>query len=480
MRNLRMRRALWVGSLLAVVALALSPVGCKRDKAKAPQAPVVLKMTGPDWGPTKLMADISKDFTAYATETLGHPVQIDFEGIPWSSYYERLAAALAAGDPAYDLFVSDSQWIGAFAASGYIVELNPYMDQDPALKAILDGMDPALRAAYCAYPEGSQTYYGFPQEADVKGFMIRKDLFSHEGERQAFRKKYGYDLPQTYEEFDDADWVQVRDFAEFFTRKAGQTLAGEKLANDFFGIALPYSKSYDFLSMGWYLTLYNWGGDIWDWDTHKVSGVLNSPAAVESLTFYRDLLKFQPPGATNYDFDGINNAVAQGVVAMAINWIAVCPPLFDATTSKVADKLMVAVPPGHKGKDGVARRAFNLGGQPFVVGSKTQHMDDVLAYIKWWFQEEQQRRFAQGGGLPSVTAIVSSEEFRSQSPWTRAFSDSIPYQRDVWKNPSFFEMLTVQQEELHAVISGDKDPKTALDTVAQKQDEILQRASGAH
>jgi multiple sugar transport system substrate-binding protein len=464
----RWRRALL---LLVLTALGAAVVGCRPK----PKEKVVLLMAGPDWLPTQLMRDISADFPAYAQQKLGYPVEIRFEGFPWGSYYERLTAALAAGTPVYDLFVSDSQWIGDFATDEHILRLNPLLDKDPELKAILNQVHPVLVNAYSTYPEGSQDYYGFPQEADVKGLYVRSDLFSHAGERAAFRRKYGYDLPQTYEEFGSVDWVNVRDFAEFFTRKKGQRLAGETLAADFFGFAMPYSKSYDFLTMGWLQTLYNWGGDIWDRSTGRVEGVLNSDTALASLRFYIGLMQFQPPGVSNYDLDNVNNAMAQGIVAMVVNWIAVGPPVFDESSSKVAGKVMVVVPPGHKGDDGVWRRVFNLGGQPFVVGAKTQHQKEVLEYIKWWFQDDQQWRFARGGGLPSVTSILQDEEFQTLRPWTRAFAEAVPLQQDVWKHPAFFELLTVQQEELHAAVTGTKSPKDALDTVARRQEEILRQ-----
>ena len=456
---MRSTRAPLLTALLATVVVATAGA----------QEKVTLHMTGPAWGPISLMTEISKDFTAYAVETLGYEVEIQLDPVPWGSYYERLAAALAAGTPTYDLFVADSQWVGDFADSGHILQLNEYAEADPELQAILDSIHPVLRGAYSAYPAGTENWWGFPQEADVQGFIVRSDLFGHEGERAAFSAKYGYDLPATSDDWNSVEWTQTADFAEFFTRKQGETLAGEELAHDFYGLALTYSKTYDYGTMAWLQLLYNWGGAIWDWDTHRVDGVLNSPAAVESLEFHIGLLEHQPPGAANYDLDAVNNAVAQGIVAMASNWIAVAPPLFDPSVSKVADKLMIVVPPGHDGK-----RIYNLGGQPFVVGAKTQHVEEVLAYIKWWFQDEQQWRFAKGGGLPATSTLIESDEFKALSPWTRAFADAVPHQRDVWKHPAFFELLTAQQEEFHKAVTGSQTAKEALDNAARRHETILE------
>ena len=461
-----MNRLRW----LALPALLLAAAACSQNGQEGKESgPVVLQMTGPDWLPISLMEEISADFPAYAKEKLGYEVSINMDPAPWPNYYERLAAALAAGSPTYDLFVSDSQWVGDFAESGHIIKLNDHIAKDPELGAIMDDLHPVLKWAYCAYPGGTENWWGFPQEADVQGFFVRKDLFSHPDERAAFQQKYGHELPQTYEDWLTVEWQQARDYAEFFTRSAGETLAGETLENDFFGLALAYSKTYDFVSMSWLQFLYNWDGDVWNRETKQVEGHLNSPEAVASLEYFLDLLQFQPPGAVNNDLDGVNNAVASGLVAMASNWIAVSPKVIeDPTFSKVTDKIMVVVPPGANG-----RKTFNLGGQPFVVGSKSKHVKEALEYIKWWFQKPQQQRFAEGGGLPSTKELIESDEFKGSRAWTRAFADTVPYQRDVWKHPQFFPLLTAQQEELHKAVSGEQTAKEALDNAASRQEQIL-------
>ena len=84
---MRSTRAPLLTALLATVVVATAGA----------QEKVTLHMTGPAWGPISLMTEISKDFTAYAVETLGYEVEIQLDPVPWGSYYERLAAALAAG-----------------------------------------------------------------------------------------------------------------------------------------------------------------------------------------------------------------------------------------------------------------------------------------------------------------------------------------------------------------------------------------------
>ena len=61
-------------------------------------------------------------------------------------------------------------------------------------------------------------------------YWTRADLLNHPDEQAAFKAKYGYDLAPA------ETMQQMRDIAEFFTRKKGETLAGEVLENDFYGM----------------------------------------------------------------------------------------------------------------------------------------------------------------------------------------------------------------------------------------------------
>jgi len=72
----------------------------------------------------------------------------------------------------------------------------------------------------------------------------RKDLFENPEEKAAFQKKYNRELapPTTWKE-----WLQT---AEFFTRKQGDTLAGQKLDHPFYGAGEYGAPGF---SYGWFL-----------------------------------------------------------------------------------------------------------------------------------------------------------------------------------------------------------------------------------
>ena len=57
---------------------------------------------------------------------------------------------------------------------------------------------------------------------------------------------------------------QMRDIAEFFTRKSGEQLAGDVLENDFYGIVLEGIKWPTTFWLVWRDFIDNWGGSMFD------------------------------------------------------------------------------------------------------------------------------------------------------------------------------------------------------------------------
>ena len=81
---------------------------------------------------------------------------------------------------------------------------------------------------------------------------------------------------------------QLRDIAEFLTRKKGDMLAGEVLNNDFYGIVLEGIKWPPTFVSVLRNFIYNWGGDIFDENGRPT---FDTPENIAAVQFWADLWK---------------------------------------------------------------------------------------------------------------------------------------------------------------------------------------------
>ena len=436
-------------------------------------------MAAPDWPPTRIMQDLAnKNYKAAS----GNNVKLVIDFIPWPDYYTRLAASLTSGEEKYQMAVSDSQWLGANIEGGYYMKLNDIIDADPELQAIFEDLHPNLVASYSTYPHRTENYYGLPQMPDVLVVYYRKDLFCDAGEMAAFKEKYGYDLPCAPEAMNEVDWDMVRDFGEFFRRQSGDSLAGEALTDDFYGIAYQAGKGYDFSSMQINGFIWQYGGSIWDETMEpegQALGVVNSDTAVEAFEHYLSLLQYMPPVVQTGTMDifKVDELFREGKVAWIIQWIGFGESAISPDTSKVHDRVDFARMPGLKVGDEIVRWS-NIGGQPFVLTTWNSDLviDEAIALCKWWLSTEVQKEFAKRGGQSGLKSVYTTDEYMTYRPWNHAFGPSLDWQRDVWHIPEFFELLVQQQEEFDKAITGQISAKEALDNIAVFQDELLREA----
>ena len=263
----------------ALLAGAVALVGSAMWGGPAQAEDITINMAAPDWPPTRIMQDMAN--ASYQAPS-GNNVTLVLDFIPWPDYYTRLAASLTSGEEKYQMAVSDSQWLGANIEGGYYMKINDFIDADPELQAVFADLHPNLVASYSTYPHRTENYYGFPQMPDVLVVYYREDLFCHEGEMAAFKETYGYDLPCAPEAMNEVHWDMVGDFGEFFRRGSGDSLGGETLNDDFYGIAYQAGKGYDFSSMQINGFIWQYGGSIWD-ETQEPEGqalgVVNSDTA---------------------------------------------------------------------------------------------------------------------------------------------------------------------------------------------------------
>jgi len=400
-----------------------------------------------EWDPANYLQELVNEYQA---ET---GVAVTVETVPWPDFQTKLFTELNAQGSAYDLVVGDSQFLGAASTGGHYVNLTDFIKEHN----LTEVMAPATMAYYSEYPGGSGTYWSVPLEGDALGWAYRKDWFEDPAEMEAFKAKYGYDLtvPKTFE--------QLIDIAEFFNRPDQGR----------YGAAIYSQNAGDAIVMGVENSIFAYGGSLGDYNTYEVTGLLNSQASIDALTDYRRLFTYGPPGWGNAFFAEVNTAIAQGQVAMGMNFFAFFPSLVnEATNPHAANMGFFANPPGPRGDDFAA-----LGGQGISLISYSQNQEEAMKFLDWFVQEKTQKRWAELGGYTANAAILESEEFRSATPFNEAFFQTMFKVRDFWALPEYAELLTEAADAFYPyVVNGEGDAKTVLDTLAATWVDTLKAA----
>jgi multiple sugar transport system substrate-binding protein len=414
------------------------------------------------WVPSSLGVKMSPLFADYVKEKYGYTVSFAFQEAPFSDLFQKAATSLATRSQEFNIIIADSQWLGAMAKPGWILQLNDTIAKNKNLQ--LDWYSKVVVDTYMTYPDGSDEIWGLPQEGDVEALYVRKDWLEDPKEDEAFKAKYGKPLPKTFEDFEELTMDEFEKIAEFFTRPDKQV----------WGFAQQYSRVYDFATCAFNNFLWSRGGEIWDPKDGRIEGVLNTPENAKSLEAFKHWLKYCPSGATNYGIAEEIDVFTQGKVFSTIQWAAVGSAMI---TPELKGKVLVVPPPKH-GTGDKAKRIYAMGGQPWVINAfnDEKKMRVAIDFMNWWYLPETTLEYSKRGGNPCDKATLSRDDFNELNPWTRTFKYMLEEgrSRDFWHDPKYSEMLSVQQEGYSSYVTGQsKDAQGVLDYIACQQQQIL-------
>lgn len=283
------------------------------ESAAAPWKGETLRVIGEALPPLEALEELKPEFEKITGTT------VVIEGLGHEEAVEKVTLDFAGQTGVYDIVLQPHRALGKLVNNGWVRPIGEFYN-DPALRdPNFSYEDDLLSTEWfretCTY-QGE--VYGLPFHFISMYLWYRYDWFDHPDEQAAFLEKYGYELPSP-----PVTWEEYRDTAEFFTRKTGETLAGNVLEFDVYGHAWGGARHvtawYDFLN-----AVYSFGGrDIQLPDNRGDSYgpvVVNSPEALEALKYIIDSLQFSPPGVLGYTWDEKQAAQQSGLVAMAIQW----------------------------------------------------------------------------------------------------------------------------------------------------------------
>jgi multiple sugar transport system substrate-binding protein len=449
-------------AVLALVAAACSSGGTSEttaaEGATTTAASNSTATTAEGGGVTVTWSVIAGFYTDWAEEVAAQweaetGNNLEVVGIDFPVLYENEVLESVGDTGAYDILTYDVGWKAEFAESGYLLRLDDML----AGADTFSDVHPALVETTSKWRGGT---YGLPYYTFTMGMFYRCDLWEDPTEQANFLAKYGYELrvPRTYDE--------LADMAEFFRRAPGDTLKGEAVDQDFYGIGLmagrfPHVQD-EINSIAW-----TSGAKVINDD--GTPGVTDPDFIAAVHTYVDDLLPYAPPGATTSAFNEVVGQMQSGLIATtAAFYLDQYPNMIQTEELIPGARICTAPAPGAHTWVG----AFGLG-----ISPDSEHPEAALSFLKFLFSADAQRRFAEGGGSTTLKSLLSDDQLIADYPKATGHYPTLLQVLDHTADSNFYpNYLFVPQggkiyDEMttwySTAAAGELSPEEAMDNMAQ-------------
>lgn len=438
-------------------------------EAAKPYAGTTIRCMGDGYAPAIAYQKLSEEFTKITG------IKVEWEVADLAVMNQKMLADVMNGTGIYDCDEVTSVDAGLWIMRGFVNPMQKFLD-DPKLRD--PDFDPFKQyipetLAFSSMEDGK--IYGLPYHFIPRFMVVRKDIYECQAEQTAFKEKYKYDLPLKPE-----TWEQFRDVAEFFTRKAGETLCEKPLAEDFYGTAVSLKRylatQYDFE-----MFLNAFGGVMFEGDGRLASAegfksgtnvAFDSEQGIKSLEYWLSLLKFVPPGYLEYTWDNTFSDMCKGKLYTYPTWGDTTPFLEDGSEQgcpTVAGKMAYYPIPG--------THQTGAEGQTWFIPASSKNPEASFLFLQWIASKDIGLR-CQGMGCTSPQRApwfdkTYDNEGRAQV--TREIIDK-GYLVARAHPPGLSKISTILIDNLQAAARGDMTPEQALKDAAEKGRKLMTNA----
>ena len=377
-------------------------------------------------------------------ELTGAKIQVDMN--PYPGLIDKIVIEASANRPSYQLMWVDSPWIGVLGESGSLHDITDWVKRD-AEEIHLDDIVPIQLQ--------ENTWQGrllaFPASGMIWHQNYRKDLYEHPEERAVFKERYGYDLAPA------KTWEQYIEIAEFFTRSAGETLAGEVLDKDFYGNAQAYARVQGAITHDYFPIMRSFGGKYWDSETGLCA--MDGEAALAAADVMKRLIPYNPPDYLGLMWDIRTGYMERGEAAQSSYWSVRTVRLTNPDEAILAETGEAGYAPSPTG-DGNPQPTMT-GALSFAINAKASEREKEAAweFIKWGTSRDIMRRFAEeGSGISQFhKSILSDPELQEKYPYYQVLLDAQEYAERRIFHPFYADVEEEFGVELNKFMAGETE-----------------------
>lgn len=317
-------------------------------------------------------------------------INVEYELLNHFEVINKGQSDMLSGRGYYDAVMNHPFQLGLLLDAGVLRPLDDLIANAKLANPDFD-LDDLIEPSFSSLSKFGGKTYGFLNWNYNSVYWARGDLLGDPGEQAAFAAKYGYPLAPA------ATLQQMRDIAEFFTRKAGEKLAGKTLDSDFYGIVLEGSKGGTTYQHVWFSFIKNYGGRLFDDEGRPTA---DTPKVVAGLAAWAALWDFAPPGMAEYSLIDVPTVMGNGIAAQTIAWSDFVLGIDKPGASSLAGKFVYAPIPRNGESSGGYHSAATPSGMNISVHSKNP--EATFLFIQWMAEKSTQKALlaAGKGGVP--------------------------------------------------------------------------------
>ena len=403
--------------------------------------------------PTVVASLLARDeFTA----NTGIDVEIDI--LPLEQVLQKVAADTKGQLGGHDLFYLDQSWTALFVGD----TVDPRDTYDRKRDLALPGFDWDDFAK--PLMQGISTYkdklIGIPFDIPIFILMYRRDLL----------EKHRLQVPTTMAGYMAA--VKALDEAERGNGIRGTT--GQLKAGH-------YSLNCD-----WTAWLWANGGSVFGKDELFSGG---DEDGMRGLAYMLELIKYMPPAATTWTWDGEAQSLSQGNAAMAMSWGEIFPG-FDGKESKVVGLMEAARPPTEARLRPADQAGFqeiphigHQGGSSICLSKHSKNPDAAWIFMQWVCSKDVAARSAilgSGGAAVRTSTYKDSRVLAAAKvgPGTTRHFPATEWtiQNALGSEPKLPAWVEISNDviptELGKLLSGQGNPAQCMAAIKERVDKL--------
>ena len=385
---------------------------------------------------------LQKLWTNYCVDT-GCKLNAEMVPMDLDDLHEAILGQQGLKNGDWDIAHVVTDWLLEAWTTHALEDLQPYIANNPP-----EGFPQGWSESLLGMQQFGRSIAGVPFHDGPECLIYRKDLFEDSNEQQKYSAQFGKPLavPQTWDDF--------KNIARFFYRPE-DNLYGTVFA----GFPDGHNTVFDFC-----LQLWTRGGEL-----TGENGLINidTPAAAEGLTFYRNILRDKMlihPNTMQYESVQTGMAFARGEAAMMVNWFGFASMCEVITESKVKGMIDIAPIPCTAGNQSASLNVYWL----YTVGSGSKHKKIAYDFIRYATNKNNDKLLTMEGGIGCRISTWNDEEINTLIPYYNKLEQLHQNARPLPQKTNWAQIAAIIDEVVLQAINTDAPVKQLLAAGQQK------------